>query len=656
MKPLIYFFLTAMICAACDSHSRGHTPQPQVKVPFTHLNYKPRKFAGCTELTQYRSEKQKEWQKEIQKYNAWAASEASGSGTNSSGGSSGGATGVGAPVSSPVNMAASPQVQVNFDFQESNVIEPDQVALSGDWLFTARQHSIEMTSVNTLSKIDSLAVADMQNIKLFVFTRNAKVWLYAIGQDSNWSGTTLKTFLVSNSGLSQQSSQIFEGQNIGARIVGDDFYLVLNDYGTHVASDDAGCADVYQPVLPDYQLGMNKLVHINISTGPTSLKTTGFLGNAEDIYMTDENLYLLHNHLEWFSWDQRFQDSPYYAQYTLIQKISLNSGQPQHESVGFVSGQFKDRWSLKELKNSQQLAVAVTKSDLNTWNPSSDVNDLHILQTDLQTGELKAIATYANFAKSESIKSVRYIDDFAYVVTFKKTDPLFIFDLNDPTKIKHVAELKADGFSTALYPLANDSLLGVGFAVDDQGDFAWAQGIQLSLIGLQDKTSPLLITQKTFGGRGSISDATHDHHALFSSSDAKIIGLPIVSVETYYPQSFMPPTPPPPTPQPTVQVESGFYLFDSTNLEEVESFSHKNLMPPKCLEALNSTYGWWNFENESLDVQRVFETADYYFAISRFGITRTAKLPTGTPAKALSFDQTVEAAEEQCEETVYLGL
>ena len=78
--------------------------------------------------------------------------------------------------------------------------------------------------------------------------------------------------------------------------------------------------------------------------------------------------------------------------------------------------------------------------------------------------------------KSRVYKELR---DKGYVVTFKKTDPLFVFDLSDPHKPAIAGELKIPGFSTYMHRLDDDHLLTIGYDADDQGRFAWFQGIML---------------------------------------------------------------------------------------------------------------------------------------------------------------------------------
>ena len=63
----------------------------------------------------------------------------------------------------------------------------------------------------------------------------------------------------------------------------------------------------------------------------------------------------------------------------------------------------------------------------------------------------------------EDIRAVRFDGDRGYVVTFKKTDPLFVLDLYHPSKPSILGELKIPGFSTYLHRIDPDHLLGHRF-------------------------------------------------------------------------------------------------------------------------------------------------------------------------------------------------
>lgn len=98
--------------------------------------------------------------------------------------------------------------------------------------------------------------------------------------------------------------------------------------------------------------------------------------------------------------------------------------------------------------------------------------------------------TISHIAPHEDIRSVRFDGDRAFVVTFKKTDPLYAFDLSDKTKPRVLGELKIPGFSTYMHMLDQHHLLAIGFDADDQGSFAFFNGVLIQIFDVSDRPRP----------------------------------------------------------------------------------------------------------------------------------------------------------------------
>ncbi len=138
----------------------------------------------------------------------------------------------------------------------------------------------------------------------------------------------------------------------------------------------------------------------------------------------------------------------------------------------------------------------------------------------------------------ERLYSVRYQGDSAYLVTFRVTDPLYLFDLSDPGAPKMTGELQIDGYSDYLHPLGDGLLLGIGKdAVADQrsddfaGRGAWYQGVKLALFDVSQVDNPQELDALVLGRRGTHSALLSNHHAMAwlpASADAPArLALPI---------------------------------------------------------------------------------------------------------------------------------
>ena len=104
--------------------------------------------------------------------------------------------------------------------------------------------------------------------------------------------------------------------------------------------------------------------------------------------------------------------------------------------------------------------------------------------------------------RGEQIKSVRWFDDLAVVVTFRQMDPLYTVDLSDPDHPRLRGELKIPGFSGYLHPIGHDRLLGVGIDATSQGR---ARGAQVSVFDVSDLAHPVRVDRYAYGGQSDLA-------------------------------------------------------------------------------------------------------------------------------------------------------
>jgi uncharacterized secreted protein with C-terminal beta-propeller domain len=120
---------------------------------------------------------------------------------------------------------------------------------------------------------------------------------------------------------------------------------------------------------------------------------------------------------------------------------------------------------------------------------------------------------------NEQIYAVRYLGDVAWVVTFRRTDPLYAVDLSDPAHPTVRGELKLPGFSTYLLPLPGDRLLGIG----QSGERTF--GAKIALFDVSDLSAPRLMDDKVV--TGSAPQVTSDPHALLWWAPTALAVVPV---------------------------------------------------------------------------------------------------------------------------------
>lgn len=122
----------------------------------------------------------------------------------------------------------------------------------------------------------------------------------------------------------------------------------------------------------------------------------------------------------------------------------------------------------------------------------------------------------------ENLYGTRFDGDRAYVVTFRRVDPLWIVDLSDPEHPRTLGELKIPGWSNYLQPLG-DRLLAVG--IDDTE--GWRAAVQL--FDVADPARPALLAKVPLGEGWSSSEAYWDEKAFGVFPDDGLVLIPFSS-------------------------------------------------------------------------------------------------------------------------------
>jgi len=209
---------------------------------------------------------------------------------------------------------------------------------------------------------------------------------------------------------------------------------------------------------------------------------------------------------------------------SFVHKFSLNGTDTSYVGSVTLPGHILNQFAMDE--DNGVLRVASTSG----WVPDPSVTS-SLTTFSEQSGTFAQVGQIGGIAPQEDIRSVRFDGDRGFVVTFKKTDPLFIFDLSNPAQPTKVGELQIPGFSTYMQRLDANHLLAIGFTADDEGSFAWFNGIQIQIFDVTDLTNPTLAWKTVIGTRGSNSEALTNHLAFNYFAPKKMLALPITVCE-----------------------------------------------------------------------------------------------------------------------------
>jgi hypothetical protein len=318
------------------------------------------------------------------------------------------------------------------------------------------------------------------------------------------------------------------------------------------------------------------------------------------VYANATSMYVASRHYAAYGEEWYFDDPSSTPEATTVHKFALDpeAMTAQYVGSGAVKGRVLNQFSMDEHEG--YLRIATTTSYAPDENAHSTVSVLGESE-----GELVTVGQVDHIAPSEDIRSVRFDEDQGYLVTFKKTDPLFVLDLSDAESPAVVGELEIPGFSTYMHLMDKNHLLTIGYDADDMGDFAWFQGVKMQIFDISEPTNPILDHDIVIGTRGSTSEATTNHLAFNYFASRDLLAIPMTICEggeggsSYgYDMTF-----------------SGLLVF---NVTVEDGFSELGGVPhaePTSGDDYDTTCGnWWNDSNSA--VKRSVFMEDFVFSVA----------------------------------------
>ncbi|WP_437967499.1 beta-propeller domain-containing protein [Sorangium sp. So ce260] len=285
----------------------------------------------------------------------------------------------------------------------------------------------------------------------------------------------------------------------------------------------AGCEGFYLSSTGD---GQSFLSIVSTELGGDALGQTTIVGKPGAVYATSGSLYVASRHAYESTYGWFYEDAAATPEATTIHKFALgDSALPSvYLGSGVVKGRVLNQFAMSEFKG--YLRVATTTGHL----PDPDTYNT-VASLKQEGGELVVKGMVDNLAPGEDIRSARFYGHVGFMVTFKKTDPLFTLDFSDPESPRVRGELKIPGFSTYMHMIKEGYLMSIGYDADDQGDFAWFQGIMLQIFDVTNLDEPKLAHKEVIGTRGSASDAATNHLAFNYFAQRGLLGIPMVICE-----------------------------------------------------------------------------------------------------------------------------
>ncbi|NEW60944.1 hypothetical protein GSY74_06570 [Sulfurovum sp. bin170] len=276
---------------------------------------------------------------------------------------------------------------------------------------------------------------------------------------------------------------------------------------------------LYAPSKRNQSTNMTTISNITISDGKYQ-KSNSFIGYSSVQYASSKALYLVSNQYP------IYYDFNNYKERSSIYKFNLDS-ELDYRGIGSVYGHTNNQFGLSE--HNDILRMATTEGF--SWGSNGTNNSIYTMKE--QDGLLPIQGVLSGLGKEgETIKSVRFMGERAFIVTFRQTDPLYTIDMSDPKAPKKVGELEVNGYSAYLHPVGDDMLLGIGRDADSEGRVL---GLKIELFDISDFANPTSLDDIIYG-EGTSSELEYNHKALAYRASDNLFAFPYRAnnYENYY--------------------------------------------------------------------------------------------------------------------------
>jgi hypothetical protein len=327
-----------------------------------------------------------------------------------------------------------------------------------------------------------------------------------------------------------------------------DLSTVLPQFSSTGSSTDTALVDpgdCFVASKPDnayYTPDIISLVTVNLDTMTVS-DSVCYLGSTETLYASPNSVYLATTQWSYETFDEGVtgdsttevvdpDERPTTSGNDIaptdprvdtdIHQFAIGEGTLTYQGSGTVAGHLGWNYTRMPHRLSEYQGRLRVVSHSATQNANVSPVNVTVLEPN-GAGELATVAQLPNSTNPEPIGkpfedlyASKFLGDKAYLVTFRRTDPLYVIDFSSPTNPYVAGELEIDGYSEYLQPVGEGYLLGIGkdaFATQD-GTGALPQGVKLSLFDVRDASNPTEVQSVVIGQRGTESSALYDHRGI----------------------------------------------------------------------------------------------------------------------------------------------
>ena len=222
--------------------------------------------------------------------------------------------------------------------------------------------------------------------------------------------------------------------------------------------------DCYIPAQHSSNYGFTTITTVTTFDldNPSEFASSCVIAPLDGFYSSASNMYL---------YEKQYNETEE-SYSTVIHKFGYQDQGVKYLATGSVPGHVS--WNNSHLRFSEKddyLRIVTSEQDFSA-EQTTRTHKLFVLKDNAQQ-ELEKVAELPNETQTasigkpdEDIFAVRYFGDKAYVVTFRRTDPLYVINLANPTSPFIEGELEIPGYSGYLQPINENFVLGIGQQID----------------------------------------------------------------------------------------------------------------------------------------------------------------------------------------------
>ncbi|MBI5494450.1 MAG: beta-propeller domain-containing protein [Deltaproteobacteria bacterium] len=447
---------------------------------------------------------------------------------NRGGASEGSTSGGGAPAAGDSNQAGG---ATGGGAAPRAVEESDIYKLDGNTLFVLnRYRGLQILDVTDLDHPRVIGRAPIYGYPKDMYVRGQNAYIIVSDYYSFWRedtamvdgpwyaswGSQLRIVDISNPASPTVTGSInLQGDCGDSRIVGDVMYLVSHRYpwwGGYATDDTEDKTQVLSLDLTDQDN-----IHV--------VDTADFARNGWEhhISVTENTIYLASS--QWQYDDPVNYTGGGYVTNVRYVDISDPAGDIKVRDDINVAGRVMDRWSMDEYQGH----LRVASSD--NWGNG----DVFLTTVNVQNPDSLLEAGRYTLRVNEQLTSARFDGAKGYLVSFRRIDPLFAFDLSDPVNPRLLGELQMEGWLDFMVPMG-DRIVALGHddVTHPDGSTTWA--LAVSLIDTTPTTPVLLSRVIIDGAYGWIPSERDDFAKVFRVLPE--LGLIVFPFQAWDPQDW----------------------------------------------------------------------------------------------------------------------